>query len=104
MFENLLTNIMHRKMYQRIVCADGTSVSIQAGAGTYCEPRNNAGPYTHVEAGFPDGRVPESWLAYADTPDTPSDTVYAYLPYALVDAFIALHGGIVSGELPERAR
>ena len=32
-----------------ITCRDGTRFSVQASDFTYCKPRNNTGPWTHVE-------------------------------------------------------
>lgn len=37
----------------RIVCKDGTSLSVQANEYVYCAPRDNYGPYYEVEVGFP---------------------------------------------------
>lgn len=96
--------MIRRKMYQHIVCADGATVSIQAGEHIYCTPRNNYGPYTHVEAGFPSVDPPASWHEYADDLEGRwTNTVYGYLPWERVEEFIHVHGGMVSGELPERA-
>ena len=37
-----------------VQCADGFTVSIQAGSTYYCEPRSNAvNVYESVEVGFP---------------------------------------------------
>ena len=102
--------ILERKHYDRVVCADGASVSIQAGSGIYSTPRDNEGPYTHVEAGFPSVEPPASWREYAedfrvDDRLTLCDTVYAYMPYDCVDEFINVHGGLMEGfefELPPR--
>lgn len=88
------------RIYERIVCRDGATVSIQANRGMYCTPRQDAGPYTHVEAGFPSVQPPESWKEYMDGGDDPLDTVYGYVPVAHIKEFIDAHGGIVSGELP----
>ncbi len=101
-------DIFDRKRYERVVCADGASVSIQAGAGVYSIPRDNVGPYTHVEAGFPSVDPPPSWREYAEADGwmTPCDTVYAYMPYDCVDEFINVHGGLMEGfefELPPRS-
>lgn len=89
--------IFDRKRYERVVCADGASVSIQAGAGLYSTPRDNEGPYTHVEAGFPSVEPPASWREYAEEHGwmTPCNTVYAYMPYDCVDEFINVHGGLL---------
>lgn len=79
------------------VCMDGTKLSIQAGENLYCHPRNNEGPWTAVEVGFiqdKDGNQitpPQEWEEYADC-SFPSD-IYAYVPFELVEAFIASHGG-----------
>ena len=101
-------DIFDRKRYERVVCADGASVSIQAGAGIYSTPRDNVGPYTHVEAGFPSVDPPPSWREYAEADGwmTPRDTVFAYMPYDCVDEFINVHGGLMEGfefELPPRS-
>ena len=53
-------NMMNTKIYQHydhIVCADGAAVSIQAGLHVRSTPRDNRGPYTHIEAGFQIGRA-----------------------------------------------
>lgn len=81
----------------RTVCADGTSLSVQASAFLYCIPRDDEGPYTHVEVGFirdaNDKALapPDAWRKYADG-GFPSD-VYGYVPIELVDEFINSHGG-----------
>jgi hypothetical protein len=96
---------MNTKIYQHyehIVCADGAAVSIQAGLHVRSTPRNNRGPYTHIEAGFPSVEPPASWREYAEDGDNLLDTVYGYMPYDCVDEFIDIHGGMVSGELPPR--
>jgi hypothetical protein len=78
----------------QIVCADGTTLSVQVGEYTYCSPIDNKGPYRSVEVGFPSVEPPEIWRQYAEDPDHPTDTVYAYVPIELVSFFIARHGGI----------
>ena len=97
-----IQDVIAGKRYPRIVCADGASVSIQAGTGIYSTPRDNRGPYTHVEAGFPSVEPPASWREYAEDCDNLLGTVYGYMPYDCVDEFIAVHGGLVGGELPPR--
>jgi len=97
------SGIFDRKQYTRVVCADGVSVSIQAGEGIYSTPRDNRGPYTHIEAGFPSVEPPASWREFAEDAENLCGTVYAYMPYDCVDEFINIHGGMVSGELPPRS-
>ena len=90
-----------------IVCRDGFKLSVIAGQGTYCTPRPDwpfadnpvpadyPGPYTHVEVGYPSQR-PEpwaEWAQYAEDPEKPTGTVYAYVPVEMVRALVAAHGG-----------
>ena len=79
------------------VCNDGTTLSIQAGESLYCTPRGNYGEWTNVEVGFimdSNGNQvtpPDSWKEYSDG-EFPND-VYGYVPVALVEEFISIHGG-----------
>ena len=75
-----------------IVCQDGFVMSVQGSVFAYCSPRNNEGPYTHVEVGFPS--VAEPMLkAFAEDPDNLTNTVYGYVPVTLVLDVINKHGG-----------
>ena len=93
----------------KIRCADGFTLSVIAGAGTYCTPRpacpyggnevseDYPGSYTEVEVGYPSER-PEpwsTWVEYVEDPDRPTGTVYAYVPAEVVPDLIGLHGGEV---------
>ena len=91
---------MMRKMNEKIVCADGFAMSVQAHEGGYCSPRvNNAERYTAVEVGFPN-RIELLLMDFAEDEPNPTETVYAYVPTQTVSLVCAKHGGIVSGELP----
>ncbi|WP_120338093.1 hypothetical protein [Cryobacterium soli] len=93
----------------QIKCADGFTVSVQAGAGMYCSPRPDgygdgaasrdfAGPYDLAEVGFPSER-PEPWAEweeYCESPDDPTATVYAHVPFESIRELIELHGGEVT--------
>lgn len=79
---------------KRIVCADGFSMSVQANEFAYCTPRTDEGPHTHFEIGFP-SQVEPLLMKWAESPDDPTGSVYAYVPAAVIDAVIAKHGGIV---------
>jgi hypothetical protein len=85
---------------KKITCKDGFSMSVQASEYNYCSPRQDGAKRYHaVEVGFPSAK--ESLLIeYAENASTPKDTVYAYVPAAVVSLIIAKHGGIVSGQLP----
>lgn len=114
-----------------VVCADGFKVSVIAGAGPYCTPRMNMipkfdndpkmmgaigevpstypGPFSAVEVGFPSER-PEpwggdgNWAEYASDPETPTDTVYAYVPVDMVRALVWSHGDEADTQLPVNMR
>jgi hypothetical protein len=77
---------------KRITCADGFSLSVQATHGAYCSPRQNIGPWTAVEVGFPSAK-PDLIMDYAEDTERPTETVYGYVPVELVLALIELHGG-----------
>ena len=83
---------------ERVVCADGVSLSVQASEFHYCSPRDNAGPFVEVEVGFPSVKPPRSWKAYCEDWKRPTGTVYGYVPVALVARFIKAHGGVASGD------
>ena len=90
---------MKRKMYEHVVCADGFSMSVQASRGSYCNPRNDTGPYDSVEVGYPSSKC--GWLhQYAEDPAKPTQTVYGWVPADTVIKCIDSHGGMVDGELP----
>jgi hypothetical protein len=85
--------------YKRLVCKSGFNVSVQASERNYCTPRNNTGPYTEVELGFPSS--PEPLIArFAEDPGAPTETVYGWVPTTVLFQLIEKHGGIESGELP----
>ena len=73
------------------VCPDGFSVSIQASSYHYCSPRDDDGPYTSVELGFP-SKVVESLMPYAKEPDQPTGTVYGWVPVDAVADVLTKHG------------
>ena len=77
-----------------ITCVSGLTFSAQASVAHYCLPRNGTGPWEEVEVGFPSERV-EEFMAYADNPDNPTDTVYGWVPVEVVEAVVNNHGGIV---------
>ena len=76
-----------------IECADGFSMSVQAGSMLYCSPRNNDGPYTHFEVGFPSERE-ELLMPYVEDEFRPTDTVYAQVPIEVIVEVINKHGGV----------
>jgi hypothetical protein len=91
---------MTRMHYDRVVCADGFTMSVQASVWNYCQPQENgADKYDLVEVGFPSAMEP-MLMSYAETPENPTDTVYAYVPVDTVTNIIVRHGGMISGAVP----
>jgi hypothetical protein len=75
-----------------VKCKDGFEISIQASKFVYCIPRDNVGPYTHVELGFPNMTPTKEILVYAEDSTRPLETVYPYVPVGLVQVLLDAHG------------
>lgn len=90
---NANNNVVYKHNTPRIYCMDGTSLSVQASKLTYCNPREDIGPYTQVEVGYP-SRFFEELLDYAEEPSNPTKTVYGYVPINLVEEIVNKCGGI----------
>jgi len=91
---------MYPILNKKVVCADGFTMSVQANEGAYCEPRrHNERVYTLVEVGYPSEEEPLI-MSWAESPDRPTDTVYAYVPVDVVTTVIVKHGGMVEGQVP----
>lgn len=60
-----------------ITCRDGTKISVQASKYHYCKPRDNQGPWTHVEVMMISEVEPIHF-------DYPEDDVAACIPIELV--------------------
>jgi hypothetical protein len=82
----------------RIECADGFTMSVQADEFTYCTPRDNVGPWSKVEIGFPSERV-EEFMEWAENDDKPTETVYGWVPLEVVAEVIEDHGGFKEVEM-----
>ena len=79
---------------KRINCKDGFSLSVQTSHGAYCSPRRNIGTWYEVEVGFPSHR-PDEIMEYAEDAESPTETVYPFVPIGLVEKLIETHGGMV---------
>lgn len=85
-------------IFPRMECADGFSMSVQGHYGSYSSPRDDfADNYTSVEVGFPSAMEP-LLMPYAEDDERPTETVYGYVPVAVVAEVIALHGGLKISE------
>lgn len=82
------------KPVSAITCADGFSMSVQAGEFLYCSPRDNIGPYCAVEVGFL-SEIEDQLIPYIDDPEEPTNTIYGYVPIEIVERIIEKHGGWV---------
>jgi len=82
----------------RLECLDGFYLSVQASAGHYCEPRNDLGPWTSLEVAYPNRIEPLLWpyVEIGSQSQAWLDSVYPFVPFALVAAVIELHGGLSS--------
>ena len=88
------------KLNEKVTCADGFSMSVQAHAAAYCLPRMTGAPvYREVEVGFP-SMAESMLLEWAEEAHRPTDTVYGWVPVRVVTNVIAKHGGMVSGAVP----
>ena len=94
-----------------VECRDGFRMSVQASRSHYCEPQDDAGPYTAVEVGFPSEYEPllrdyvdgsPSYIEEIPLDETGSwtDNVYSWVPVSVVLEVIEKHGGMVGGGLP----
>jgi hypothetical protein len=92
--------------FPRITCQDGFSFSCQASTFNYCEPREDH-PYpffySEFELGYP-SEADESIMAYAESPDEPTRTVYGLVPKDVVSALVEKHGGITTSKSHSRLK
>ena len=94
----LMKHIMTSSRLPKIICSDGFSMSVQVGYSLYSTPKKIAKRYSAVEIGFPSEHEPlieeyaETFHQEDETDYT--DTVYPYVPVAIVDKVLKKHGGI----------
>jgi len=69
----------------------GFTFSVQASSTHYCTPRENEGPWSTVEVGFPDRKIKEL-MPYVEDEDEPTETVYAYVPITLLNRVLGQIG------------
>jgi hypothetical protein len=98
-----------KPQHGRIYFNNGGDISVQASRFHYSTPRDDQGPYTHVELGYPSRgtKITDSFLKYAEDSSRydggdfdPYNTVYGYVPLSVIKELIDANGGIKSGELP----
>ena len=84
-------------------CYDGFKMSVQASAERLCTPKDDQGPYTHVEVGRP-SELEELLMPYAYAPSMivgMRPVLYANVPAAVIRAVLEKHAGMVTGQMPE---
>ena len=84
---------------KKVLCKEGFAMSVQANSYAYCSPKNDDGPYTSVEVGYP-SEIENLIINYAEDSEALTDTVYGYVPVGTVYLVITKHGGMVSGQVP----
>lgn len=85
------------KMTKQLKMADGTLMSIQASDGHYCTPRRylkNYNGYWEFEIGFPTKKI-DCLMPYSEDSENPTDTVYGYVPFEIIQEAIESCGGVV---------
>lgn len=93
---------------RKVVCKSGLEMSIQASEFHYCHPRTNTPPYTSVEVGYPNRRIPE-FAPFADdmllndglVDEVLEDGVYGYVAVEIVNKVIEDNGGIIGFAIKE---
>lgn len=82
-------------IFPRMKCADGFSMSVQGHYGGYCRPRENWAPrYSEVEVGFPSAQE-DLLMPFIDDSESPTETVYGYVPISVIEAVLEKHGGLI---------
>jgi len=85
---------MYKPFTPTVVCADGTTLSVQASRAHYSSPREDTGPYTAVEVGFPSDILPALLKHAENSEEDPTRTVYGFVPIEVVAAAIDFRGGL----------
>ena len=86
-----------RPIAERMHCADGASLSVQASSLHNCTPKSDTGPWEAVEVGYirgPKGNNVSvtNWNPWAGGYQGP----YNCVPTRQVNAYIKRHGGLAS--------
>lgn len=79
-----------------IICADDTTLSVQASRGHYCFPRSDTGPWANVEVWLVYSRLGRAIRVPSFGPLFGQNTTepYPYVPVEKVNKFIHRHGGL----------
>ena len=98
----------HQKTREYVRCKDGFTMSVQASAYHYCNPKVSGynAVYNKVEIGFPTEyeSLLKNYVEDLSGEDEDldyTDSVYPYVPSNIVAMIIAKHGGIIGGDCPQ---
>ena len=85
---------VYRDCRPRLVCNDGFSMSVQSNTNHhYCRLREFVEQCFEVEIGYPSEPEPLI-IEYAEDRNDLTQTVYAYVPFDVVQHVVEKHGGI----------
>lgn len=97
-FEEFIAQTKDEFQRPRVVMGDGVSMSVQASAFHYCEPRRSGlDTYKSYEVGYP-SKVIEQLREYAERPaqndEELLDFIYPFVPAEVLSQIVMEHGGI----------
>lgn len=95
------TGKLYRRNTRAVICRDGTTLSCQASETHYCYPREDNGPWSKIEVGYPSQVPNEEMLQYCENQRDPTKSIYGYLPVKICCDFIDSHGGFMEEKLPQ---
>jgi hypothetical protein len=87
----------HPQVFNRLTCPDGFSISVQGSSFNYSYPRDNLGPYSEVELGFPKRvtKYDRDYLApfgeYLDHDTRIEDLVFPYVTVDIIRELLFWH-------------
>ena len=95
------------RLFPLIKCKSGLTMSVQASDFNYSSPRttlNNVVDYYEFEIGFPSESV-EELLPYAEDSENPTETVYGWVPFYIIQKIIEENGGMItSPEVDDKSK
>jgi hypothetical protein len=81
-------------LVKKLVCKNGLTMSVQASFFHYCSPREDSlSHYDSVEVGYPSRKV-DALMEYAERPETPTETVYGWVPVDVINKIVDENGGL----------
>ena len=90
------------RIREKVVCADGYRMSIQASSGHYCTPKVDIDQDANIKYSSVEVLIYEDdnlFEGYIDDEDG-RDRIGAYVPVNVVLEVIKKHGGAIQGEIP----